>query len=163
MNDDTITIRRATLDDRAIVLHFHRALYIDHRDTIVDPVALPLFAYRDMDATLRDDVLGLLRSRESTVLLAERSGVPVGYISGHTEVDARRVLPRRGVIEDWYVDPELRGQGVGTRLMERMEGLFRARGCDVMESGTWAFNRGARDAHARAGFSEIEVKFRKRL
>lgn len=163
MTSADTTIRRATPTDRATVLRFHHALYIDHRDLIVKPEVLPLFAYRDMEGTLRDDVAGLLHNRDSTVLLAERAGVAIGYISGHIEVDPRRVLERRGVIEDWYVETEQRGSGVGSLLLAQLEALFRARGCDLVESGTWGFNQGARAAHARAGFVEIEVKFRKRL
>ena len=160
---DGLAIRRATRADRAVVLGFHRELYIRFRDQIARPEDLPLFAYRDLDGTLRDDVDGLLTGRDSLVLLAEQSGIPVGYITGHVEVDARRVLARKGVVEDWYVVPEGRGMGAGKLLLDTLVEAFRAAGCDVVESGTWAFNEGARRAHAKAGFTEIEVKLRRRL
>ena len=82
---------------------------------------------------------------------------------GHIEVDPRRVLPRKGVIEDWYVMRDERGRGTGKALMTRLLDGFRTDGCQVAESGTWAFNEGARKAHAKSGFIEIEVKFRQRL
>ena len=160
---DHVIIRRANRSDRAVVLEFHRELYIKFRDQITAPQVLPLFAYRDLDTTLRDDVDGLLSAREATVLLAEIDGQPVGYVSGHVEVDSRRELSRKGVIEDWFVAPEARGKGVGKLLMASIVERFRTADCQVVESGTWAFNEGARKAHAKAGFTEIEVKFRKRL
>jgi GNAT superfamily N-acetyltransferase len=160
---DEVVIRRATQADRATVLHFHRELYIRFRDQIAKPEVLPLFAYRDLESTLRDDVDGLLTAPDSVVLLAEQTGVPIGYVSGHIELDARRLLQKKGVIEDWFVIPEARGTGVGKLLMNVIVERFRSEACDVVESGTWAFNNGARRAHAKAGFTEIEIKFRKRL
>jgi aminoglycoside 6'-N-acetyltransferase I len=160
---DEVVIRQATRADRALVLRFHRELYIRYRDEITRPDVLPLFAYKDIDTTLSDDVDGLLRGHDATVLLAERAGTAVGYASGHMEVDPRRVLTKKGVIEDWYVLPAERGKGVGSRLLEELTARFRQAGCQLVESGTWAFNEGARRAHAKAGFTEIEVKFRKRL
>jgi aminoglycoside 6'-N-acetyltransferase I len=160
---DHVAIRRATRSDRAVVLAFHRELYIKFRDQITAPDVLPLFAYRDLDTTLRDDVDGLLSARDAIVLLAELGEQVVGYVSGHVEVDPRRELSRKGVVEDWYVSPDARGRGVGRALLDNLIERFRGADCEVVESGTWAFNEGARKAHAKAGFTEIEVKFRKRL
>jgi GNAT superfamily N-acetyltransferase len=161
--DHAPTIRRATRADFPVVLRFHRELYVHYRDRITAPEVLPLFAYKDLDATLREDVEGLLRANDTWVLLAEQQGVPVGYITGHLEVDPRRVLSRRGVVEDWLVLENTRARGVGRLLLAELERLFRDHHCTVMESGTWAFNAGARSAHEKAGFTEIEVKMRKRL
>lgn len=158
-----LLVRRATRQDQAVVLHFHRELYLRFRDQIAAPELVPLFAYKDMDGTLRDDVQGLLGTHSARVFLAERDGVPLGYISGHLELDARRVLTRRGVIEDWYVDERARGQGVGGRLMAELLDWFRSERCEMAESGTWAFNENARKAHAKAGFHEIEIKLRRKL
>lgn len=158
-----VVLRRATRKDQAVVLRFHRELYIQFRDQVAAPEVVPLFAYKDMEGTLRDDVEGLLGARSARVLLAERDGQAVGYISGHLEVDTRRVLTRRGVIEDWYVDEGARGAGVGMQLMNELLDWFRSENCELAESGTWAFNAGARKAHAKAGFAEIEIKLRRRL
>jgi GNAT superfamily N-acetyltransferase len=158
-----VSIRIATRADQAIVLRFHRDLYIRHRDDLARPDVVPLLAYRDIEGTLRDDVEGLLSGKGARVLIAEREGKAVGYITGHIENDPRRVLSRRGVVEDWFVMKSERGLGSGRLLMDALVESFRVDGCDVVESGTWAFNEHARRAHAKAGFIEIEVKFRKRI
>lgn len=145
------------------MLAFHQALYVEFRDQIAAPDIIPLFAYKNMEATLKDDVEGLLGARSAAVFLAEREGQALGYISGHIEVDHRRVLCRRGVVEDWFVADAARGQGVGSRLLATLLDWFRADGCELAESGTWAFNEKARQAHAKAGFTEIEIKLRRRL
>jgi GNAT superfamily N-acetyltransferase len=158
-----VTVRRATRKDKAAILSFHHALYVEFRDQIAAPDVIPLFAYKDMQATLRDDVEGLLTARSAAVFLAEQDERALGYISGHIEFDARRVLCRRGVVEDWFVAAEARGRGVGPLLLDTLLAWFRADGCEVVESGTWAFNEKARKAHAKAGFQEIEIKLRRRL
>jgi GNAT superfamily N-acetyltransferase len=157
------TIRPANPDDRQVVLRFHHELYINHRDEIAAPDTIPLFAYRDLDAALRDDVDALLHGRSTVVLLAERDGQPVGYVSGHVETDERRVLARKGVVEDWFVKKSERGHGTGKRLLDTLLKIFREDGCVVAESQTWAFNDHARAAHKLAGFTEIEVRMRRRL
>lgn len=160
---NAVTIRPANPSDRTVVLRFHHDLYINHRDEIALPDTIPLFAYRDLDSALRDDVDALLHGRSTIVLLAERERQAVGYISGHVETDERRVLSRKGVVEDWFVNKSERGQGTGKRLLETLLKIFRDDGCVVAESQTWAFNDHAREAHKRAGFTEIEVRMRRRL
>ena len=158
-----VVIRLASRADRAAVLRFHRELYIRYRDRIMDAALAPLYAYKDLDSALVDDVDAILHGPTSTALIAERDGVPVGYITGHIENDERRLLPRKGVIEDWFVEEPERGTGVGRALLEALLEKFREAGCQVAESATWAFNTGARNAHRRLAFEEIEVRYRKRL
>ena len=97
------------------------------------------------------------------MLLASRGGRDIGYITGHVEHDPRRVLQRKGVVEDWFVLPEDRKGGVGKLLMGALEQRFRDRGCTVMESMTWPFNDLARKSHEALDFREIEIRYRKRL
>jgi len=159
----TIQVREAGEPDRDVLMGFHRALYEGHRDEVVAQEALPLIEYRDYDRILRDDLHALLRDQSSHVLVAESRGVPVGYITGRVTVEPRRVLPRKGVIEDWYVVPGSRGSGVGALLLQEIQARFAVAGCDVIESATWSGNQGARRAHDALGFREIRVMYRKRL
>ena len=159
----TIQVREADESDRDVLMRFHRALYRGHRDEVVDKEDLPLIEYRDYERILRDDLDALLRDPNSHVLVAESQSVAVGYITGRVTVEARRVLSRRGVVEDWYVVPESRGSGVGAVLLREIEERFAAAGCEVIESATWSGNEGARRAHDALGFREIRVMYRKRL
>lgn len=159
----SVTVRRATTRDRSAVLAFHRALYKTHRDSVLPEGMLPLVGYRDFDAVLRDDVDAMLTDADSAVLLAEDGGRAVGYATGSIETDPRRLVKRRGVLGDWYVDLEARGTGVGKALVDALEAVFREAGCDAMESATWAFNEGARRAHEKLGFREVQIVYRKVL
>ena len=159
-----VVIRRAYRSDRALVLLFHRALYVRHREAILPAHVAEFYAYRDLEAALRDDVDALLRGPHAIAMIADRDGEPVGYITGHIEEDdERRVLPRKGVVEDWYVEDAVRGEGIGAQLVAALAAHFRDAGCQVMESTTWPANTGARNAHVALGFHEVEIKYRKRL
>lgn len=157
---DELVVRRARREDRSCLVVFHRELYVHHRGAIMDEALVPLFAYRDFERVLRDDVDALLANPGTLMLIAERSGVPVGYISGHVESDPRRLLSRKGIVEDWFVDEGARGRGTGRRLFDELVALFRGAGCELVESGTWPFNEGARRAHEALGFTETEVRYR---
>lgn len=156
-------VREAEERDYPTLLGFHRRLYEEHRDLVVPPEDLALIAYHDYPGILAEDLRSLLADRGAIVLIAERDGTPIGYITGRVLVEARRILPKRGVVEDWYVDESLRGTGVGAQLLSELESRFAARGCEVVESATWSGNEGARRAHDALGFREIRVLYRKRL
>ena len=159
----TIEVRQASGIDQEVLFGFHQSLYQAHRDRVVAKEDLPLIEYRNYDRILRDDLHALLRAQDSHVLVAESEGTAIGYITGRITVEARRVLPRRGVVEDWYVVPESRGSGAGALLLRELENRFIAAGCEVIESATWAGNEGARHAHDALGFREIRVMYRKPL
>jgi ribosomal protein S18 acetylase RimI-like enzyme len=159
----TIEVREADESDREVLLGFHRSLYQGYRDEVVAEEDRPLIDYRDYERILRDDLQALLRDRSSHVLIAESQGAAVGYITGRVAVEPSRVLSNKGVVEDWYVVPESRGAGVGARLLRELESRFAGSGCEVVESATWSGNEGARRAHAKLGFREIRVMYRKRI
>lgn len=161
--DPTIRVREAESSDRDLLLGFHQSLYQRHRDRVVPERDLPLIEYDDYERVLRDDITALLAGGSTYVLIAEVRGVPVGYITGRVVVEPGRVLPRRGIVEDWYVVPESRGSGVGALLLQELEQRFISAGCQLIESATWSGNEGARRAHDALGFREIRVIYRKRL
>ena len=157
-----IRVREANDGDKNILLDFHRRLYQDHRDQVVPKDDLQLIDYRDYERILTDDLQALMRDRSSCILIAESRSDAIGYITGRITVETRRVLPRRGVVEDWYVEPGSRGMGVGTQLLRQLEQRFVEANCQVIESATWAGNVLARRAHDAMGFRETRIIYRKR-
>ena len=158
-----IELREAGEADRETLLGFHQSLYESHRDDVVAADVLALIEYKNYAQVVEDDVKALLADRNSHILIAESRGAAVGYITGRTKVEPHRVLARRGVVEDWFVDPAHRGKGIGAALLRKIEERFRSVGCEVIESGTWSSNEGARRAHDALQFREIRVTYRKRL
>lgn len=70
-----------------------------------------------------------------------------------------------GYIEGWYVDEDLRRQGIGVALMQAAEDWARAQGLTEMASDTWLDNEGSIRAHLKLGYEEVEraVHFAKKL
>ena len=68
-------------------------------------------------------------------------------------------------VEGWYVEPQVRGKGVGRRLIESAERWARAHGFTEIASDTEISNEASLRAHTRCGFDEVErlIKFRKSL
>ena len=158
-----ISVRNASPGDEETIVRFHRALYITHRDQVIDQRLLPLIDYQNFDNVLAQDVHSLLANSEKFVFVAELDEEKIGYITGHVEHEPRRVLQRRGVIGDWFVVPEARQHGVGKRLLSHLEDNFVRHGCEAIESATWAFNESGKRAHDALGFDEIQITYRKKL
>lgn len=163
MGDSKALIRPARESDRQSLLEMHRSLYVGHRDAVLPAEHRAFYAYRDFDRVLREDVAALLGDAGIIVLVAERAGRVVGYVSGRIDSEPRRVLARRGVVLDWFVLPEARSDGIGRRLLEDLLTRFRAVGCEAAESTSWSDNAIARRRHEELGFAEVEVRYRMRL
>ena len=159
----TPQVRPAGDADRQTLLRFHKALYEAHRERVVAPEDLPLVDYRGYEKILADDLDALLRDRNACVLIAEVDGQAVGYITGRISTEPRRVLPKRGIVEDWYVAEASRGAGIGAHLLDELQKRFIEAGCQLIESATWSGNKRARQAHTSLGFREIRVIYRKKL
>lgn len=70
-----------------------------------------------------------------------------------------------GYLEGWFVDEDLRGQGLGGRLVRAAEDWAREQGMKEMGSDTWLDDEVSIKAHLALGYREAErlVTFAKRL
>ena len=70
-----------------------------------------------------------------------------------------------GYLEAWYVDPDVRRQGVGRALVAAAEAWARGRGSREIASDARLDNVVSHAAHRRAGYEEVDrvVQFRKIL
>ena len=70
-----------------------------------------------------------------------------------------------GYVEGWYVDPDMRRQGIGRRLVETAERWAAVQGCKEMASDAHLANTVSHEAHRALGFEEgnLLVHFRKAL
>jgi len=106
-------------------------------------------------------------SETETVFLAER---PDGGLCGFLETAIRpwaigcETTPV-GYIEGWYVDEDVRREGVGRALVEAAEAWARSRGCRQMASDAELWNTVSHQAHGSLGYEETArlVLFKKDL
>lgn len=119
----------------------------------------------DLESEIDDYVLG--RVGQAILFVAERAA---GGLGGFIEVGTRNYaegcesspVP---YIEAWYVDPDLRLQGVGRKLFAAAEDWARAQGFTEMASDAEIGNAGSIAAHHALGYSETDriVCFRRSL
>jgi aminoglycoside 6'-N-acetyltransferase I len=92
-----------------------------------------------------------------------------GRLSGFLELSIRNYaegcLGTTPYVESWYVDRDVRGSGIGRRLVAAAEDWARAQGYRELASDAELSNTASHDAHRAVGFTEVEriVVFRKDL
>ena len=146
----SVVIRVARSDDRPEWLRMRRALWGDYPDER---------QVREMDEALGSDTEG--------VFVAERPG---GALCGFLEASLRSRADGCestpvGYIEGWYVDDDVRRQGVSRALVEAAEAWTRSKGCRQMASNADLWNETSHQAHGALGYRETArlVLFRKDL
>ncbi len=113
------------------------------------------------------DMAEWLARRDTAVIVAVR---PQGSLCGFVEVGERTnadgcETSPVAYVEGWYVDPDVRRQRIGARLIEAAESFARARGYRELGSDTEWHNTVSQAAHKRLGFEELDrvVLYRKVL
>ena len=146
----TVAIRGARPEDRPDWLRMRRALWDDCPEEQ---------QVREIEEILGGDT--------EEVFFAER---PDGDLCGFLEAALRSRADGCdstpvGYIEGWYVDPDLRLQGVGKALVEAAEAWARSRGCLQMASDAELWNTVSHQAHGALGYQEAArlVLFKKDL
>ena len=91
------------------------------------------------------------------VLVAELDSRVVGFL----ELDYRKYAPGCSsspvpFVEGWYVEPGLRGRGIGRALVEAAEARARAEGHHEIASDADVGNSGGIAAHRALGYQEVE-------
>ena len=146
----TISTRIARPMDRAEWLRMRKALWDNCPDEQQE---------REIDE--------ILSSETEVVLFAER---PDGGLCGFLEASLRSRADGCdstpvGYIEGWYVDPDIRRNGVGRALVSAAEAWARSRGCRQMASDAELWNEVSHQAHGALGYEETArlVLFKKNL
>lgn len=142
-----IRIRKATPEDipALVELRGRMLLELDNNDA----VRMALLAERSVAwfAEAMDE-------GRATGFLAEKNGAVVGGLSVNvleTQPQYRSLEGRVGVIYGLFVEPETRGLGTATRLVECAVRYCRERGIEIV---TLHAAEQARPIYERAGFSE---------
>lgn len=95
------------------------------------------------------------------VLVARTDGTLIGFVmvtvdNGHYEQDETR-----GLIENIYVRPAYRNQGIGSKLLDAAEETLRAAGADIFALEAMANNEDARQFYRSHGYAPHRVELEK--
>jgi GNAT superfamily N-acetyltransferase len=132
-------IRPATPADVPTILHFIRELALYERE--------PHAVVATEADLLRDGFGPAPRFR---ALIADVDGAPAGFALFFTSYSTWR--GHHGIrLEDLYVTPELRGQGIGKALLARVAQIAVAEGCPRLEWDVLDWNAPAIAVYERLG------------
>ena len=114
-----------------------------------------------------DEIEGKLATGNSQVLVAEVDGKIAGYIYGsvleQSEEDLLELIEQKvGLIEDIYVEQEIRSQGIGNELIKRMERVLKNLGCSCVILYTDQ-NSPAHEFYKKRDYRDIRVRMYKEL
>lgn len=106
----------------------------------------------------RAEVEQLVRLPEPyLVFLAEDAGTAIGLLDARVRNYAEGAPNLRAAyVEDLWVAPERRGEGIAGLLLAAVENWARGHGLDWLGSDTWPDNEKSLRWHERAGFVEVE-------
>lgn len=94
-----------------------------------------------------------------TLLVARRDDCCVGFVSFEVEDGGLSIGVTRGRIQNLFVEPEHRGNGIGSRLLDRAESALNAEGVDAIAVEAMAANERARQLYRRRGYETHRVTF----
>jgi len=109
----------------------------------------------DSDA-MRDAVLRMEREGSgTTVFVAELDGRVVGTLQSIVFDNLVRAPSKRAVLESFVVDETVRGQGVGSTLLEHVMAELKRQGCVKVLLGASPERCGAQRLYDKVGFQEF--------
>jgi ribosomal protein S18 acetylase RimI-like enzyme len=102
----------------------------------------------------------VLRRIVTDSLLVARVGEDlVGFVTFEVESGVYEQDVTRGLVENVYVVPERRDEGIGTALLGAAEDRLRERGCEAFFLEAMAANERARRFYREAGYEPHRVQF----
>jgi GNAT superfamily N-acetyltransferase len=151
----SVNIRRAAVGDEVLLASLNRfvqQLHLEHRPD-------------HFKATQSTELAAWYRSRleqpSTRVWIAERDGLPVGYVlvivhqaSENPFVRARRWCE----IDQAAVDPDCRRTGIASALIRHAVSEANSEGVAV-EAASWSFNESAHELFRQLGFVPKTIRF----
>jgi aminoglycoside 6'-N-acetyltransferase I len=115
----------------------------------------------------QQEMAEILAEPVGCVLVAER---PSTQLAGYVHVGSRKYAEGRttspvAYLEEWFVDTDVRRQGVGQALVAAAENWARQHGFHELASDTTIDNKISLASHLALGFTEVErqINFIKQL
>lgn len=110
-------------------------------------------------AAIRETIVQRLVT--DTLLVARQDGDVVGFIMFTVESGRYEQDVTTGLVENLYVEPPARREGVGTALLEAAEQRLAAGGATVVQLEAMADNDAARQFYAARGYQPHRVELEK--
>ncbi len=158
----SVSIRPMTCEDVPAVAAMMEATirrdpgYISHGELQMGIAEAPGRLSPDACRIIAEELTERIKLGDPAMLVAELDGRLAGFVSAREE---SQYSARYGIIADLGVDPEIRGHGVGSLLVEQAVGILKSLGVTrvFLESGV--ANEHAHSFFARHGFKVVSKVF----
>lgn len=157
-SQNEVEIRRASVADVAGVVECSAALFAE--DAGVRDPNMNADWPREHGA---DRFRQMLDDPDRLLLVADRAGEIVGYLTAMLEQPSDMQPVRGATLVAMYVRPDLRGRHAGGRLTEAFVAWAKDRGARRAEVTTYQSNAGARRFYERNGFVPLSVTLERLL
>ncbi|KZN23617.1 GNAT family N-acetyltransferase [Haladaptatus sp. R4] len=97
---------------------------------------------------------------EDGLLVARDSGI-VGFVMFELQTGLYQQTTTRGLIQNVYVAPSHRNEGVGSALLDEAEALLAERGAEVFSLDVMARNENARRLYENRGYEPHRIEMEK--
>lgn len=135
-------------------------------DRVTDQwVALATEQHRHGSHLLSEENRTLMRTTLSThivnetLYVARSDGSVIGFVAFEIERGALASSSERGIVQNLYVEPEWRGEGVGSRLLEAAEDFLEEAGVDRIALEAMADNEDAARFYRGRGYQPFRIEF----
>lgn len=157
---NTITIRKATIDDLAIIQGLNEELCIKEHNEF-DPNINPKYSFSNAG---KEYFTFRITRDDSLVLVAESGTDIVGYIAGgFIQKEDYLLSESMAEAENMFVKESHRGQGIGGRLLNEFEKWCKERKVQRIRFVASAANSGAIKLYKSLGAKEVSVTLEKDL
>lgn len=103
----------------------------------------------------------VLRHITGDQLLVARRDEILGFVMFAEEHGSFEQDVTRGMVENLYVEPAARNEGIGSRLLSRAESHLEERGVDTVSLNVMAENDAARRFYRQHGYDPHRIEFEK--
>jgi GNAT superfamily N-acetyltransferase len=163
--DMEVAIREYRVSDKAAFVELMEELqdYLVSLDDLKRMRRMPEYGESYTERTLQN-----VAKNNGVIYVAETKGRIVGLVVGIIHEQTREELLehvpfKRGVVLELIVARGYRKKGVGTLLMERIEGYFRQSGCSVAGVDVFFPNKTAYRLYSKLGYRNRDIWMTKTL
>ncbi len=145
---DPCIIRRASADDLKVLNKLMYQLHDEHHQAVPED-------FKPAKEILEEKhISDYLDAPDAIIFVAVIGKQVVGFITGHfCELISSVSKPvMMGSIDEFYVNPEFRGQGIGKRLLDRSFTELYDYGVTQIFVEVWDFNQKAMNLYQKLGF-----------
>jgi ribosomal protein S18 acetylase RimI-like enzyme len=157
-------IRKASIDDKhSLVQLLEKFWEYYEENNILSKELLKIEKFKNRGETLEKAAEKYISNKNFYTFVAEVDNKVVGYITGNINERKSRVFDKEGYIEDWFVEENDQGKGVGRKLMEELIKEFKNKGVNYLKLGVYAGNDKIIQMYRLMGFIDSDLALVKRL